>query len=83
MISKLQSTDPERLGKEEHSVAEGREGSLIYQGSRNRIDLAGGLCVHGDWRWTDQVGRGRDGGRGCRNKEMELGWGLEDSVETY
>lgn len=54
MITKLQSVDPERLGKEQRSGDYAR----IFLGRGSRIDFKGGLGSGGDGSWRYQVVRG-------------------------
>lgn len=59
MIIKLQSPDPEKLGKKESS----RGDAWISLGKGNRLDFAGGLGVGGNRTERDQVV-----GMRCREK---------------
>jgi hypothetical protein len=51
MIIKLQSTDPERLGKKEQSM--GNAWTSLRRG--NRISLVASLGEDGNWKRKDQV----------------------------
>lgn len=59
MIIKLQSTGPERLGKEEGS----RRDTWAFLGRGNRINFMSGLDTGSDRSGKDQVGVGRGGGK--------------------
>lgn len=66
MIIKLQSTEPESLGKEEGS----REYSWTILKMENRINFADGLEVGSYWRGRGmRVVRGREHGQ----RKLELG----------
>ena len=55
MITKLQSTDPERLGKK-GGLGSGRNGIQIFLGRGNRVDFLGGLRICGDWEGVIRLG---------------------------